>query len=174
MLNEAKEKFPRSGLMKPFPMSINTVAARKERAHRCKWESKAHNTIPPVRGNPFIGPHRARLLGRATDAAGSQHDTQRRQRRRLRRRGAGSATPGRRHTCVPPAGGAEVRFGHLSNGEMNDDDAQILTPFCGVKFHPLGLFGLIYSLRSRASELCLSPSAKNARWRLTQCPQATS
>ena len=154
-----------------------TVAARKERAHRCKWESKAHNTIPPVRGNPFIGPHRARLLGRATDAAGSQHDTQRRQRRRQRRRGAGSATPGRRHTGVLPAGGTEVGFGHLSNDEMNDDDddsAQILTPFCGVKFHPFGLFGLIYLLRSSSFELCLSPSAKNARWRLTQWPQATS
>jgi hypothetical protein len=29
LLNQAKEKFPRSGLMKPFPISINTVAARK-------------------------------------------------------------------------------------------------------------------------------------------------
>jgi hypothetical protein len=76
-------------------------------------ESKQHNTIPPVRGNPFIGPHRARLLGRATDAAGSRH---------THAAAAAAAGRGLCHarptssggTRVQPTGGARCGIGHLT------------------------------------------------------------
>jgi hypothetical protein len=45
--------------MKPFPISINTVAARKSGLTGVRIHT---GTIPPVRGNPFIRPRSAPAL----------------------------------------------------------------------------------------------------------------